>query len=270
VLAIFSFTGFESATTLGSEAKSPLSNIPRAVLQSAIIVGVLFIFASYSEVLGFTGSSVTLDKSDAPLHVLSTAAGVPFLGPLIDLGAVVSFFACVLASINAGARILFLMGRHGVFHSSVGDAHATNETPHNALTIAAVLAFIPAAVLSLKGFGQFDIYGWIGTIATFGFIVAYIGVSIAAPVYLAQRKELKPGHVVVSLLGIVFVGVALVGSLYPAPPAPLNYLPYIFLGLLLVGVVWIAILKTFVPNVHSGIVRDVAAINEQYREGAGI
>ena len=270
VLAIFSFTGFESATALGSEAKRPLVTIPRAVLQSALIVGILFIVASYSEVLGFTGSSTTLDKSDAPLHVLSTAAGVPFLGPLIDLGAVVSFFACVLASINAGGRILFLLGRHGVFHSSLGKAHEANATPHNALTLAAVVAFVPAAVLSLRGFGQFDIYGWIGTIATFGFIVAYIGVSIAAPVYLYKRKELRPKDVVVSVLAVVFVGVALVGSIYPVPPPPLNYLPYIFLGLLLAGALWIAYLKFFSPGVHAEIVRDVAAINERYSEGGGV
>jgi amino acid transporter len=270
VLAIFSFTGFESAATLGSEANHPLKSIPRAILQSAIIVGVLFIFASYAEVLGFAGSAVTLDKSDAPLHVLSTAAGVPFLGLLIDLGAVISFFACVLASINAGARILFLLGRHGVFHSSVGDAHAVNSTPHNALTISAVLAFIPAAVLSLKGFGQFDIYGWIGTIATFGFIVGYIAVSIAAPVYLYRLKELKPQNVLVSVLGVAFVGIALVGSVYPAPPAPLNYLPYIFLGLLLVGVAWIVTLKLIAPAILPGIATDVAAINEQYSGGSGI
>ncbi len=270
VLAIFSFTGFESATALGSEAKRPLTNIPRAVLQSAIIVGLLFIVASYSEVLGFIGNGVTLDKSDAPLHVLATAAGLPVLGPLIDLGAVVSFFACVLASINAGARILFLLGRHGVFHSSLGDAHETNKTPHNALTFAAVVAFVPAAVLSLRGYGQFDIYGWIGTIATFGFIVAYIGVSVAAPIYLYRRKELRLQDAVVSALGVIFIGIALVGSVYPAPPPPLNYLPYIFLGLLLAGVAWIVYLKFFSPAVHEEIARDVAAINERYNEGAGI
>jgi amino acid transporter len=33
VLALFSFVGFESATTLGSEASNPLKTIPRAVLQ---------------------------------------------------------------------------------------------------------------------------------------------------------------------------------------------------------------------------------------------
>jgi len=270
VLAIFSFTGFESATALGAEAKRPLYNIPRVVLQSAIIVGLLFIIASYSEVLGFIGNSVTLDKSDAPLHVLATVGGVPFLGPLIDLGAVVSFFACVLASINAGARILFFLGRHGVFHSSVGDAHQANKTPHNALTVSAIVAFVPAAVLSLRGFGQFDIYGWIGTVATFGFIVAYIAVSIAAPVYLSRLKELRPKDIVVAVLAVIFGGIALVGSVYPVPAPPLSYLPYIYLGLLLAGVLWILYLKFFTPAVHAGIVRDVADINDRYSHGGSV
>src|SRR5580658_11268406 len=39
VLALFSFVGFESATTLGSEARNPLQSIPRAVIQSAILAG---------------------------------------------------------------------------------------------------------------------------------------------------------------------------------------------------------------------------------------
>ena len=40
VLSMFSFVGFESATTLGGEAREPLKTIPRAVLQCAILAGV--------------------------------------------------------------------------------------------------------------------------------------------------------------------------------------------------------------------------------------
>ncbi len=42
VLALFSFVGFESATTLGSEARNPLKTIPRAVIQSSILGGAFF------------------------------------------------------------------------------------------------------------------------------------------------------------------------------------------------------------------------------------
>ncbi|MGA7629752.1 MAG: APC family permease, partial [Terriglobales bacterium] len=39
VLALFSFVGFESATTLGAEARNPLQTIPRAVILSALLAG---------------------------------------------------------------------------------------------------------------------------------------------------------------------------------------------------------------------------------------
>ena len=60
VLSMFSFVGFESATTLGGEAREPLKTIPRAVLQCALLAGVFFMLCSYSEVLGFRGQSGAL------------------------------------------------------------------------------------------------------------------------------------------------------------------------------------------------------------------
>ena len=264
VLAIFSFTGFESAATLGSEAKNPLKSIPRAIVRSAVIVGGLFVLASYAQVIGFQGYSETLDKSTAPLNVLANRAGLSSIGLLIDLGAIISFFACVLASINAGARILFLMGRHGVFHASTGDAHHKNETPHIAVTIASVLAFIPAAILSIRGAVDFDIYGWVGTIATFGFIVAYIAISVAAPVYLKRRGELKAQHIIFSTIAIISLVVATIGNIYPVPSYPYNILPYIFLGLLLAGVAWIGYIYKIQPKVIEDIREDALAISARF------
>ncbi len=270
VLAMFSFVGFESATALGTEARNPLRNIPRAVVLSAVIVGSLFVIATYAEVIGFTGSSETLGASSAPLHVLAERGGAPFLGLLVDLGAVVSLFACTLASINAGARVLFLMGRHGIFHASVGGAHDTNETPHIAVTISTVLAFLPAAFLALRGVAMFDIYGWVGTVCTLGFLVAYVIVSVAAPVYLRRRGELRLHHVAVAALAVGLLVLAIAGNLYPVPPAPLNWLPYLYFGLLLSGAVWLMVLRYFAPNVIIRIQDDVAAIRERFSDGGGI
>ncbi len=264
VLAIFSFVGFESAATLGSEAKSPLHSIPRAIVRSALIVGALFVVSSYAQVVGFQGNAETLDKSTAPLNVLADRAGLSAIGLFIDIGAVISFFACVLASINAGARVLFLMGRHGIFHASAGDAHHKNETPHVAVTISSVLAFIPAAILSVRGVGDFDIYGWVGTIATLGFIVTYIIISIAAPVYLKRRNELKLEHIVTSGVAVLALGLAILGNIYPVPPAPYNLLPYIFLGLWLAGVAWIAYLHKVSPHVVEDIRQDALAIDARF------
>src|ERR1035441_8946544 len=64
VLAIFSFVGFESATTLGDEARNPLRTIPRAVIQSAVLAGLFFLICCYTETLGFRELHQDLGKSD--------------------------------------------------------------------------------------------------------------------------------------------------------------------------------------------------------------
>jgi amino acid transporter len=65
VLALFSFVGFESATTLGSEARNPLKTIPRAVIQSSILGGAFFTLSAYTEVLGFRVVGQDLGSSDS-------------------------------------------------------------------------------------------------------------------------------------------------------------------------------------------------------------
>ena len=89
VISFFSFVGFESAASLGGEAKKPLSTIPKAILYSAIFVGIIFVIFSYTEVLGFIGSTVKLNEADAPLNTLADLNSVGFLGPIITLGTIV-------------------------------------------------------------------------------------------------------------------------------------------------------------------------------------
>jgi amino acid transporter len=108
VLALFSFVGFESSTALGSEAHDPLRTIPRAVITSAILAGAFFTICAYAEVLGFHAAGQDLGTSQAPMRVLAQVAGSRVLGLLIDIGALVSLFACTLGCITAAARVLLL------------------------------------------------------------------------------------------------------------------------------------------------------------------
>ena len=84
----------------------------------------------------------TLDKLDAPLSTLSANLGVPWMGTLISIGAMISFFALAMSCLNAGARVLFTMGRYGIFPISIGSTHTKNLTPHVALTIFGAIQFI--------------------------------------------------------------------------------------------------------------------------------
>lgn len=264
VLAIFSFTGFESATSLGCEASAPLRTIPRAMFRSGILVGALFILSSYAEIIGFADGGARLDESDAPLQFLATRAGIGAFGLAITIGAVISFFACILASINSAARILLLMSRHGIFNSSLGDVHEVNRTPHVAVTIAAALSFLPAGILAWLGIRMFDIYGLVGTTATIGFIVSYIIVSVAAPIYLHRRGELRARHLVAHTAAVIFMGIALEGAVYPLPVAPSVYSIYASIVLVAIGALWGVAVHLLSPGVHTRIRSDLAAIGSRF------
>ena len=268
VLAFFSFVGFESATSLGGEAKNPLRSIPRALTSSVIFVGIFFVLMSFTEISGFVGSPVKLNESDAPLALLASGHGLTSLGLLISIGALVSFWACYLASVNAGARVLYSMGRHGVFHGSVGIAHEHNQTPYVAVTITTVVSFLVPVFMIVFGYGLFDIYGWVGTIATYGFLLNYTLIAIAAPIYLHRERELTRADLVVSAATILVLLLPVVGSVYPVPPAPYAYFPWIFLAWLLVGGLWFQARKRTVPTVLAEIVTRSEDIHLKYKNVA--
>jgi amino acid transporter len=264
VLAIFSYVGYESATTLGEEAKNPLKAIPRSVILSAVISGIFFMITAYIAVLGFRGLKATLDQSTAPFNDLATNAGVGFFGVIISLTAVISLFACTLASLNAGSRILFSMGRHGIFHAHMGKAHSDNETPHYAATVAGIIIFLLPAIMLCCGYGILDVFNDLSTVATYGFLVVYAMVSVAAPVYLKQIGKVTPGAVAVSLLAVCLMGFTIYSTVYPLPAAPMTYFPFYFLGYVAVGTVWFAYLRLKSPKVVEEIKLDLEFVTSRF------
>jgi amino acid transporter len=247
VLAFFSFVGFESAAVLGAEAKDPHRLIPRSVIASVIGVGLLFIVSAYALTAGFRGVEPPLNTAEAPLTTLANTFGGGIIGFLVSVGVALSFFACILGSINAAARVLYTLSRHGLFHGSAGSTHASNSTPHVAATLVAIIALGLAVSLSANGWAILDGYGILGSIATYGFLVSYLLVSLGAPFYLRRNGLLKWQHVASAALAIVLLAAVLFGVVYPVPAWPYNILPYLFLGLLGLGVAYFLLLRLVAP-----------------------
>ncbi len=235
VICIFSLVGFESATTLGGEAKNATRNVPRAVIWSLIITGTFMVLMSYVEVFGAGQTGLTLNTLTVPLNSLAEAYNVPAFRIPLDIGAMVSFFSLSLSCLNAGARIMFPMGRHGFLPRRLHAVHETNLTPHVALAVYGALIFSVAIILHAVGTSPNTIFNDAGTLAALGFLTAYYLITIAAPFYLRKLGELSGRNIALAVLACVFLLVPLVGSFYPVPAWPLNIFPYIFFGYMIVG-----------------------------------
>jgi amino acid transporter len=147
-------------------------------------------------------------------------------------------FACVLACITAAARVLLLMSHHGLANVRLTRTHERNETPHLAVIVTAVVTFVATAALAQRGVSAADIYGWMGSLATYGFLTAYGLVCMAVPGYLRRREELTVPWTLLAITGAVAMVLAIAGSLYPVPQGPYRWLPYIYLAYLLLGWAW--------------------------------
>jgi amino acid transporter len=193
------------------------------------------------------------------------------LGDVIAFGALFSFFACVLGSINPAARVFFTMARHGLFPSSLGVAHSANRTPHIAVTICSLILFWVPAGMAMGQIQLFDSMGYLGAIASYGFLTVYSLISIAAPLYLRKIRQFRRRDAVIAVLSVGFMMIPVLGSvgipgstLFPVPAAPYNSFPYLFLIYLGLTCGWFMVQRLRSPQVVQSMEHGIDAIHAQF------
>ena len=273
VMVVFAFSGFESSTSLGDEAKDPLKTIPRSVLQSVALTGLFFTAMAYVVVLGFSGGTQSLAHSETPLNDLARNLGWGGLGTLLNVGVLLSFFSCTLAAINSTARILFAMARHGLVADALGQAHVQNKTPHIAVALTALITFGAPAATFIAGVSAFDAQGYFGTLCSFGFIIVYILISVSAARYLASLGELSWRALASSVAGVGFMLLPLVGTigipgstLLPPPDANGLILIAIFTVYMTIALGFLLLQRTRHPKMIAQMQHAVASVHAHFAQ----
>jgi amino acid transporter len=256
VLAIFAFVGFESAGALGQEAKDPAKSVPRAILWSLGIIGVFYLIVTYAQVAGFGDAAFA--KASAPLPQLASVVGLGWLGHFLAIGITCSMFACALACLTAGSRMLLSLGHDGLLPKVFTHTSKHTHAPDVAIWAVAIpMTVIPVAYIA-AGSVDSNLTAVEGTLATYGFMLAYGLVALAAPIYLAKLNE---GKALAWILGIggaitmVFVfyvnwiPTAIPNDIFPALSGSYKPLPYVFLVWTAIGLIWYFIIKIRNPQV---------------------
>src|SRR5579883_2470444 len=151
-IAILLLVGFESVTALGEEAKNPKKDIPRGVLLSLTIQGLICYLIEYFAANYFMSSAYSLAAakgSAAPIGDMMVLVGNALLGghgqAFMLVEAFTVFLALIgttLSCINTGARVTYAMGRDEEVPSHFGLLHGKNNTPHRSIWTLAILSAI--------------------------------------------------------------------------------------------------------------------------------
>ncbi|MCW2695986.1 MAG: Amino acid permease [Modestobacter sp.] len=258
VLAVLGFVGFESAASLGAEARDPHRTIPRAVIGSAVLVGLLYVFASIASVSGFGGVE-DLTGSAAPVSDLAERYGLGSIVWIVDLGVAASFIAVAIASINAASRVLYTMGEEDVLPAALGRAHSRYKTPHVAIAVIAPIIGLVPVLLMITGREPFDVYAYVGTVGTFGYMVAYLLMAVSLPFFLRRRGEGNPLSTVLAVVVVAALLYVFYKNVIPVPEYPLNLLLPIFVAVLALGMGWYFLVRIRRP----GVLAEVGSTEEE-------
>lgn len=158
MFVMFAFSGWNSATYIGSEIREPGKVIPRSLLISTIIVTVLYLLLNL-----FFVYAIPPDQMIGEPEIGGLAAGKAF-GKLAEtvLSLLISFalFSSLSAFIILGPRVYYSMAKDGYFFKAIARVHPKFEVPRNAIILQSAIAII--VVLT----GSFDQ------------ILAYMGFSL--------------------------------------------------------------------------------------------
>jgi APA family basic amino acid/polyamine antiporter len=128
--------------------------------------------------------ALTIDEMKGVTRIAERAS-IALMGPggatLLALTVVISTFGCNAAGILGASRVLFAMGRDGVFLPAAGKVHAQYQTPHVALVALTTWSI----VLTLSG-----TYEQLFTYVMFVSILS----SVAAGVAIFVLRATKPDH----------------------------------------------------------------------------
>jgi len=256
VLAIFAFVGFESAGALGQEARNPGRSVPRSILWSCGIVGVFYLIVAYAQLYGFGAGA--FGKTTAPLPQLASKVGLGPLSHFIAIGITASMFACALACLTACSRMLLSFSHDGMAPRVLAHTSRRTHSPDSAILVIAVpMTVIPIAYV-MAGSTDTVLSSEFGTLATYGFMLAYALVCFAAPRFLARRGETALPTAILGSIGVLamafvfyvsWIPQLIPNGIFAALTWPSWVLPYVFLGWTALGVAWYWVMRLSRPHV---------------------
>lgn len=242
VFGILSFTGFEAAANLGEETSNARVTIPLAISIAIVLIGLFYLFGAYVADIAFGLDARAISDNPAPFDTIARRAWGNSWAWVLDITVLNSVFANAVAGQASIVRNLYALGRARILPTFLGRANRYG-VPHNAIVCDYLLAV--ALGLAVGAWqGPWAVWNLGGTIMSLGLMLVYALVASAAPFFYYRRYRSEFSHLhhlAVPALGVLCLLAPLIGSVYPMPKFPFNLAPYVVLGWLVLGSLYLIV-----------------------------
>jgi amino acid transporter len=267
VLGVQGLTGWEAAAPLAEETKDPKRNVPRSVMISIVILGVLLVFTYWGVITGFgvNNLSALTGSSDLPgLALAHKLWGDAWW--LILLAFMSSVLGACLATANVGTRMWYGMGRNGSFPKLFAKVHPKYKTPTNAIYAQLAFSLITGIGGGIWFQPNVSFFFLVGLIVVLGVSFVYLAANVGViRYYLTERRSEFNllTHLIFPVASSLVLIYALAESFPPfcpavnCPGAPYNSAPYVDGGWLVIGIL---ILVYYHVQKRDGWIRSAGAI----------
>lgn len=172
LLLVYAFIGFEGALVPAGEAKSPQSDLPKALLQTLVFSAVLYFFIQ-AVVVSVLGTEI---NSKTPLAdtaaTISDNLGIAGGFELLLIAAVISIFGNLLALMLAAPRMTLAMAQQQQMPAWFAKINNRYQTPINSIAFLALTAMLLALT---QGFV------WLAIFSSLARLVGYLICILALP-----------------------------------------------------------------------------------------
>jgi hypothetical protein len=129
---------------------------------------------------------------------------------------------------------------------------APTGVPRRALALEMLIALALLTAFRLAGTSALNVFFYLATIGTLSLLVMYVLTNVAAARHLGRRSLWQ---VVAPAGGVLIAGFVLYHNLWPVPPLPYEFFPYLVAGWLVAGLVITAVIPGFSQKVDNGLER---------------
>lgn len=255
IYAITAFAGFEAAAALGEEAQNTRRTVPAGIFGVVIVTGVFFLLVICAETFGVGRDGISgLVQQASPLGYLTSRYWSPAVLWVIELVIVLTGLSFVIATVNAGIRVLFAMGREGALPRSLTRLSG-RHTPIVAIGCLAVLTLLLGLPLTYA-YGGAPTFGYLAGIAGLAVVLIYMAVNLAVirTFRTEFRHEFRLGrHLLIPAAATVLFLFPLWGILHPHDYTLMNLLPFTALGWLCIGAIAAGVLRARRPATFAAL-----------------